>query len=194
MMQTNQPPPFRGNKIIKAEAQGEAEVHQLIRRMKAGAFRVDGSIVLEMGGFICPVGWVEPAGSGRVKQIERFHLQPNGDFWPSVRMETEWDISGPVSLPDPIDEAIARLNVRFYRQDGKEAAIAYWFDASYHHLVLEWVANTRRLMICPAKPTLAEIQVLADSNRVTLELDQTGELSDFLKMVQPNKSGKIRGV
>lgn len=184
-MPTNQPPPFRHNKTIRVQAEGEAEISQLIRRMKAGAFRVDGSVVVQLGELVCPVGWVESAGLHKVKQVEAFHRKPDGGYWQDVRLETEWDLSGPGNLPQPIMAAIARLNVRFYRSDGQEAAIAYWFDAAYHHTILEWVVNTGKLMICPVKPTIAEIQELTSSHHLILELDRTGELKEFLATVQP---------
>ena len=141
---------------------------------------------ITFGEYLVQFAWVEAAGRTTITRIEAFHQKPDGNAWVDVGLEVEWECLAPGILPQPQPDAIARLNVRFSRDDGQHAEVAVWFDASRFRLILDKVYEVKRLLLFARKPSLEELQNLAQSNAITLEFERLDELGEFLARLTPS--------
>jgi hypothetical protein len=165
-------------RTARIQAEDERQFEQMVRKMKVDAFKIEGGAIVALGPEAYPFFWVEPAGQAAVEQLYQFHIRPDGSEYTDIAVKSVWDFTfgrpqsgligpeaaSPVDVAKPLpaselsalpyllNESLARLSVKYYREDGQQARLNVWFELGYHHTVLRSVHQTRRLMIYSRKP------------------------------------------
>jgi len=148
---------------------GIDEIKQDLRNLKRGAYKIPGSIVASINTKLWPYAWVEESGEQAVGALATLHKKHQ-----ELQIKTQWKFCVPKNF---VGEAVARLDINFIEPKEQDLKLSIWFDIAHHQIILDYICQTRCLIVASEKPNPSDILAVP---KIGLLFDELEDLEFIL--------------